>query len=77
VTEFLLSKGIPVDIDYGSGTALLQAAINEQDKTVKILLDRQANVYIALICIISFFQELIWIGSPWSIYSPWSIRFSK
>jgi hypothetical protein len=33
VTKFLLSKGIPVDIDYGSGTALLQAAINEQDKT--------------------------------------------
>ncbi|PAN35290.1 hypothetical protein PAHAL_6G197000 [Panicum hallii] len=43
VTEFLLSKGIPVDIDYGHGTALHQAAINEQDKTVKILLDHHAN----------------------------------
>ena len=46
VTEFLLSKGIPVDIDYGHGTALYQAAANEQDKTVKILLDHHANVYI-------------------------------
>ncbi|XP_039854048.1 ankyrin-1-like isoform X2 [Panicum virgatum] len=43
VTEFLLSKGIPVDIDYGHGTALHQAAVNEQDKTVKILLDHHAN----------------------------------
>ncbi|CAO2191389.1 unnamed protein product [Urochloa humidicola] len=43
VTEFLLSKGIPVDIDYGHGTALHQAANNEQDKTVKILLDHHAN----------------------------------
>ncbi|XP_039815806.1 putative ankyrin repeat protein RF_0381 isoform X2 [Panicum virgatum] len=43
VTEFLLSKGIPVDIDYGHGTALYQAAANEQDKTVKILLDHHAN----------------------------------
>ncbi|CAO2210919.1 unnamed protein product [Urochloa humidicola] len=43
VTEYLLSKGIPVDIDYGNGTALYQAATNEQDKTVKILLDHHAN----------------------------------
>ncbi|CAO2163384.1 unnamed protein product [Urochloa humidicola] len=43
VTEYLLSKGIPVDIDYGQGTALYQAATNEQDKTVKILLDHHAN----------------------------------
>jgi len=43
VTEFLLSKGIPVDIDYGHGTALHQASVNEQDKTVKILLDHHAN----------------------------------
>ncbi|CAO2210918.1 unnamed protein product [Urochloa humidicola] len=43
VTEFLLSKGIPVDICYGHGTALHQAAINEQDKTVKILLNHHAN----------------------------------
>ncbi|CAL5012372.1 unnamed protein product [Urochloa decumbens] len=43
VTEYLLSKGIPVDIDCGYGTALYQAAINEQDKTVKILLDHHAN----------------------------------
>ncbi|RLM61898.1 hypothetical protein C2845_PM14G11420 [Panicum miliaceum] len=44
VTEFLLSKGIPVDIDYGHGTALHQDAVNEQDKTVKILLDHHANI---------------------------------
>ncbi|TKW10271.1 hypothetical protein SEVIR_6G151500v4 [Setaria viridis] len=43
VTEFLLSKGIPVDTDYGHGTALHQAANNEQDKTVKILLDHHAD----------------------------------
>ncbi|GJN20194.1 hypothetical protein PR202_gb07540 [Eleusine coracana subsp. coracana] len=42
VTEFLLS-GIPVDIDHGYGTPLHQAVINEQDKTVKILLDHQEN----------------------------------
>ncbi|KAL6642640.1 hypothetical protein ACP70R_020821 [Stipagrostis hirtigluma subsp. patula] len=43
VTEFLLSKGIPVDIDCGYGTPLYHAAINEQDRTVKILLDHHAN----------------------------------
>uniref|UniRef100_A0A453EAN5 Uncharacterized protein n=1 Tax=Aegilops tauschii subsp. strangulata TaxID=200361 RepID=A0A453EAN5_AEGTS len=43
VTEFLLSKGVPVDIDCGHGTPLYMAAINEQDKTVKILLDHHAN----------------------------------
>uniref|UniRef100_A0A0A9GNP5 Uncharacterized protein n=1 Tax=Arundo donax TaxID=35708 RepID=A0A0A9GNP5_ARUDO len=43
VTEFLLSKGIPVDIDCGRGTPLYHAATNEQDKTVKILLDHRAN----------------------------------
>lgn len=44
VTEFLLSKGIPVDIDCGRGTPLYHAATNEQDKTLKILLDHHANV---------------------------------
>ncbi|CAL4915727.1 unnamed protein product [Urochloa decumbens] len=43
VTEFLLSKGIPVDIDYGHGTPLYHASINEQDKTVKILLNHHAD----------------------------------
>ncbi|XP_066387332.1 uncharacterized protein [Miscanthus floridulus] len=43
VTEFLLSKGIPVDIDCGRGTPLYHAATNEQDKTLKILLDHYAN----------------------------------
>ncbi|VAH58377.1 unnamed protein product [Triticum turgidum subsp. durum] len=43
VTEFLLSKGLPVDIDRGHGTPLYMAALNEQDKTVKILLDYHAN----------------------------------
>ncbi|GJM95559.1 hypothetical protein PR202_ga12311 [Eleusine coracana subsp. coracana] len=44
VTEFLLSKGIPVDIDCGYGTPLYHAATNEQDKTLKILLNHNANV---------------------------------
>jgi hypothetical protein len=48
VTEFLLSKGVPVDVDCGGhGTPLYMAAINEQDKTLKILLDHHANVYMA------------------------------
>jgi hypothetical protein len=47
VTEFLLSKGVPVDIDVGHGTPLYMAATNEQDKTLKILLDHHANVYMA------------------------------
>ncbi|XP_044335090.1 poly [ADP-ribose] polymerase tankyrase-1 isoform X1 [Triticum aestivum] len=43
VTEFLLSKGVPVDIDCGRGTPLHQAATNEHDKTVKILLEHHAD----------------------------------
>uniref|UniRef100_A0ACD5VFD3 Uncharacterized protein n=1 Tax=Avena sativa TaxID=4498 RepID=A0ACD5VFD3_AVESA len=43
VTEFLLSKGVPVDIDCGHGTPLYLAATNEHDKTLKILLDHHAN----------------------------------
>ncbi|KAM0842386.1 hypothetical protein ACQ4PT_058388 [Festuca glaucescens] len=43
VTEFLLSQGVPVDIDCGRGTPLYMAATNEQDKTLKILLDHKAN----------------------------------
>ncbi|KAK1662383.1 hypothetical protein QYE76_050542 [Lolium multiflorum] len=43
VTEFILSKGVPVDIDCGRGTPLFFAAANEQDKTLKILLDHHAN----------------------------------
>ncbi|XP_047096576.1 ankyrin-1-like [Lolium rigidum] len=43
VTEFLISKGVPVDIDYGQGTPLYVAATNEKDKTLKILLDHHAN----------------------------------
>ncbi|XP_071684382.1 uncharacterized protein [Lolium perenne] len=43
ITEFLLSKGVPVDIDCGCGTPLCDAAINERDKTMKILLDHHAN----------------------------------
>ncbi|GJN34990.1 hypothetical protein PR202_gb23710 [Eleusine coracana subsp. coracana] len=45
ITEFLLSQGIPVDIDCGNGTPLLHAASNNEDKTLKILLDHNANVY--------------------------------
>ncbi|KAM0842396.1 hypothetical protein ACQ4PT_058388 [Festuca glaucescens] len=48
VTEFLLSKGVPVDVDSGRGTPLFFAATNEQDKTLKILLDHHANVYYGL-----------------------------
>ncbi|OEL15871.1 hypothetical protein BAE44_0023110, partial [Dichanthelium oligosanthes] len=33
ITEYLLSKGIPVDIDFGHGTPLLHAAMVGQDKT--------------------------------------------
>ncbi|KAK3136585.1 hypothetical protein QOZ80_5BG0438970 [Eleusine coracana subsp. coracana] len=43
VTEFLLSQGIPVDIDCGRGTPLFQAAGTGEDKTLKILLDHNAN----------------------------------
>ncbi|XP_073366158.1 uncharacterized protein [Aegilops tauschii subsp. strangulata] len=43
VTEFLLSKGVPVDINFGRGTPAFLAAVNEQDKTLKILLDHHAN----------------------------------
>ncbi|KAF6993155.1 hypothetical protein CFC21_010086 [Triticum aestivum] len=43
VTEFLLSKGVPVDIHYGYGTPLHLAATNEQDKIVKILLEHHAD----------------------------------
>ena len=45
VTEFLLSKGVPVDINFGRGTPAFLAAVNEQDKTLKILLDHHANVH--------------------------------
>nr|CAB3462154.1 unnamed protein product [Digitaria exilis] len=45
ITKFLLSEGIPVDIDCGNGTPLLHAASNNEDKTLKILLDHNANVY--------------------------------
>lgn len=43
VTEFLLSKEVPVDIDSGRGTPLYIAATNEKYKTLKILLDHHAN----------------------------------
>nr|CAB3495174.1 unnamed protein product [Digitaria exilis] len=36
-------KGIPVDVDCGHGTPLYHASVNEQDKTVKILLNHNAN----------------------------------
>lgn len=44
VTEFLLSKGVPVDIDSGWGTPLGRAAYNGKYDTLKILLDHHANV---------------------------------
>uniref|UniRef100_A0A0E0JER4 Uncharacterized protein n=1 Tax=Oryza punctata TaxID=4537 RepID=A0A0E0JER4_ORYPU len=44
VREFLLSKGVPVDIDCGLGTPLFHAANNGKDKALKILLDHQADV---------------------------------
>uniref|UniRef100_A0A0A9BVG4 Uncharacterized protein n=1 Tax=Arundo donax TaxID=35708 RepID=A0A0A9BVG4_ARUDO len=43
VIEFLLSKGIPVDVDLGHGTPLYHAAIDGQDKTLKILLEHHTN----------------------------------
>ncbi|OEL26743.1 hypothetical protein BAE44_0012238 [Dichanthelium oligosanthes] len=66
VTEFLLSKGIPVDIDYGYGTPLYHASINEQDKTVKILLNHHANVPS---CILSYFAGAD-VNGKGSIASP-------
>lgn len=44
VIEFLLSKGVPVDMDFGRGTPLYLAVHCGQDKIVKILLDHHANV---------------------------------
>ena len=65
VTEFLLSKGVPVDIDCGRGTPLHQVATNEKDKTVKILLEHHADVYNHYLCdkktFIFNFLELICI----------------
>jgi ankyrin repeat protein len=55
VTEFLLSKGVPVDIHYGYGTPLHLAATNEQDKIVKILLEHHADVYNPYHFLFSFF----------------------
>ncbi|KAF8691288.1 hypothetical protein HU200_040414 [Digitaria exilis] len=44
VTEFLLSKGVPVDIDFnGRGTPLYSATSCDKDNTLKILLDHHAN----------------------------------
>lgn len=43
VTEFLLSKGVSVDINYGCGTPAFVAAVNGKDNTLKILLDHKAN----------------------------------
>ncbi|XP_071684062.1 uncharacterized protein [Lolium perenne] len=48
VTEFLLSKGVPVDLDCGHGTPLYLAATNEKEKTLKILLDHHANPNVTL-----------------------------
>jgi hypothetical protein len=58
VTEFLLSKGVPVDIDCGCGTPLYAAATNEKDKTLKILLDHHADVYILECYILSLLFRL-------------------
>ncbi|XP_052135497.1 uncharacterized protein LOC127754070 [Oryza glaberrima] len=44
VTEFLLTKGLPVSIDCDLGTPLFHAANNGKDKTLKILLDHQADL---------------------------------
>ena len=60
VTEFLLSKGIPVDIDYGFGTPLYHACINEQDETVKVLLNHHANV---ISLTLSYFVLIYFQGS--------------
>ncbi|KAI5005499.1 hypothetical protein ZWY2020_032742 [Hordeum vulgare] len=43
VTKFLLSEGVPVDINYGHGTPLYVAAESGEDKTLDILLDHGAD----------------------------------
>ncbi|KAL6909597.1 hypothetical protein ACP4OV_001878 [Aristida adscensionis] len=43
ITEFLLSKGIPVDIDPGYSIPLYHAVNCEKDKTINILPDRHDN----------------------------------
>ncbi|KAF7028472.1 hypothetical protein CFC21_040396 [Triticum aestivum] len=43
VTKFLLSEGVPVDINYGRGTPLFVAAESGEDKTLEILLDHGAD----------------------------------
>uniref|UniRef100_A0A0E0MSG2 Uncharacterized protein n=1 Tax=Oryza rufipogon TaxID=4529 RepID=A0A0E0MSG2_ORYRU len=50
VTEFLLSKGIPVDIDCGLGTPLFHAANNGKDKTLKIFPLMSSLIYRSLKC---------------------------
>ncbi|CAL5052427.1 unnamed protein product [Urochloa decumbens] len=43
ITEFLLSRGIPVDMEFGRGTPLFHALTSLQDDIVEILLDHHAN----------------------------------
>nr|XP_020171450.1 putative ankyrin repeat protein RF_0381 [Aegilops tauschii subsp. strangulata] len=51
VTKFLLSEGVPVDINYGRGTPLFLAAESGQDKTLEILLDHGADPNISVHCL--------------------------
>uniref|UniRef100_K4ALA4 Uncharacterized protein n=1 Tax=Setaria italica TaxID=4555 RepID=K4ALA4_SETIT len=44
VTEFLLSKGIPVDIDFGDGTPLYHASINENLLCLNNYFDNMDNM---------------------------------
>lgn len=54
VTEFLLSKGISVDIDLGHGTPLYSATNRGEYKTMKVLLDHHANV-----CVLTFLPYFV------------------
>ncbi|XBI62831.1 hypothetical protein VPH35_043371 [Triticum aestivum] len=59
VTKFLLSEGVPVDINYGRGTSLFVAAESGEDKTLEILLDHGADPNISVHCLGSpFFMAL-------------------
>uniref|UniRef100_A0A0E0BXW4 Ubiquitin-like domain-containing protein n=2 Tax=Oryza meridionalis TaxID=40149 RepID=A0A0E0BXW4_9ORYZ len=80
VTEFLLTKGLPVSIDCDLGTPLFHAANNGKDKTLKILLDHQADLgwlpveHVALHDFREEVEMLFPLTSPIQNVPEWSIN---